>query len=138
MSSLIKCRSKVGGSRGIYANSNGLIFNPPEEPSHLSQLLPSRHLILVPHPQRIADPLNLDAQVGSARVMRGQRRQRPIRSVRCRAHRRGMACVVAKLQAHLHPFGSRRRRDICGWCSAYVSCNHPRCLPRIASGASTR
>jgi hypothetical protein len=78
-------------------------------------------------------------------MVRREGRQCPICAVcRC-ADGRGMACVVAELEADLDPFGRRRRRCVCGRCPTGVNvavrlvwCSHPGLLllPRTRASAA--
>lgn len=69
MPPLIHATPKICRPTGINPNPNSLILNPPEEPRNLPQLLPSTNLVLIPHPQRIPNPFDLDTEIRAPRMV---------------------------------------------------------------------
>lgn len=100
--------AKVGRPARVHAHADRLVLDAPEKVRHFAQLVPARDLVQVPHPQRVSDALNLDAEVRPAGVVRRQRRRGPVGAVRGRYDRGRVAGAFAELEADFDPFGGGR------------------------------
>jgi hypothetical protein len=104
ISPIKQAHAKVGGPTRIHAHAYRLIFYAPEKPRNLAQLFPAEYFVFVPDPQRVADPLNLDAQVEATRMVWGKSGERPVRAVGVGDYGCRVACVVAEFEANFDPF----------------------------------